>query len=341
MIQLYYIATPERENRFRSIFDQLDVVDTFFPVVSIPSLTAFVSRDKAINQQDFILCDLGSATWSNEHILSAVQQLRRFSVVKMVFLAPPSDHTTTLFKFLADLRVDGLITDNEDPSSTLSAILQGDSGYMRRLAAIQEAVVMAADREVTPLHIPPGLVLDVAVAGSMPRVGTTTQAFALYHFLSRVGFHPAILDQGQSALRAVLELYWQQTVTRKDHVEVKGICIVTDRSPAFNAYISDYGVLSAEWVKPFCGADLSVLVGGVKPWELSALATNHAAVKQEGPRELVTLLSFAGPEDTETVRQYLSPCAAVSYHPDIWMPGSDTVYRETVLPCLKKVCGQA
>ena len=89
MIQLYYLAMPERENRFRALFDQLDVVDTFFPIVSVPSLTAFVSRDKAINQQDFILCDLGAATWSNEHILSAVQQLRRFSVVKMVFLAPP------------------------------------------------------------------------------------------------------------------------------------------------------------------------------------------------------------------------------------------------------------
>lgn len=199
---------------------------------------------------------------------------------------------------------------------------------------------MAADREVAPLHIPPGLVLDVAVAGSMPRVGTTTQAFALYHFLNRVGFHPAILDQGQPDLKAVLKLYQKQTVTLEDHVEVKGIRIVTDRSLAFDAYISDYGVLSAEWAKPFCEADLSVLVGGVKPWELSELATIHATIKQEGPRELVTLLSFAGLEDMETVRQYLSPCAAVAYHPDIWMPGSDTVYRETVLPCLKKVCGQ-
>lgn len=340
MIQAYYLAGAERETRFRKLFDQLDVVDTFFPVVSVPSLTAFVTREKAINQQDFIVCDLAAATWSDEHILSAVQMLRRFSVAKMVFLAPPSDHTTTLFKLLADLRVDGLITDSGDPSNTLSAILQGENAHTRRLAAVQEAVTMAANREVAPLHIPLGLVLDVAVAGAMPRVGTTTQAFALYHFLGRMGFHPAILDQGQPALKAVLDLYRQQTVTREDHIEVKGIRIVADRSSAFDAYISDYGTLSPEWVKPFCAADLSVLVGGVKPWELPELAMIHATVNQEGPRELVTLLSFAGSEDLEAVRQFVSPCAAVAYHPDIWMPGSDAVYREAVLPQLKRICGQ-
>ena len=340
MIQAYYLAMPDREGRFQTLFDQLDVVATFFPAVSVPSLTAFVTREKAISQQDFIICDLASTTWSDEHILSAVQMLRRFSVVKMVFLSPPSDRTTELFKHLADLRVDGLITDSGDPSKTLSAILQGEGGYMRRLSATQEAIVMAAEKGAAPLRIPLGLVIDVAVGGTMPRVGATTQAFALYHFLRRIGFSPAILDRGQPAIQSLLALYKDKIRQLEDHIEVNGICLVTERCTAFNAYISDYGVLTPEWIRTFCASDLSVLVGGTKPWELPDLATVYAQVTQGNPKELVTLLSFTTPEDLETVREFISSCAAVSYHPDIWTPGSDAIYRDAVLPQIKRICGQ-
>lgn len=339
MIQLYYLAAPEREHRFDPVFQQLDVVATFFPIVSVPSLVAFVTRDKVIQQQNFLLIDLAGADWSNEHILNAVQTLRRFSVVKPVFLGPPGEQGTILFKHLADQHVDGLIIDTGSPADTLAAALQDDRGYLRRLSAIRQAVTEAANKEVSPLRIPPGLVIDTAVCGAMPRVGATTQAFALYHYLAQVGFQPAILDQGQPALKQLLELCRDHAVELDGCVAVNGIRIARERTPAFNAYILDCGILTQEWVKPFCAADLSVLVGGVKPWELPALATAHATALQGHPRELVTLVSFSTAEDMKTVGKYLGDCAAVPYHPDLWTPGSDTVYRAAVLPALTRICG--
>ena len=339
MIQLYYLAMPDRERRFDQIFQQLDIVATFFPVVSVPSLVAFVTRDKVINQQDFIVLDLAGAAWSDEHILSAVQMLRRFSVVKPVFLAPPGKETTELFRHLAEQRIDGLIPDTGDPSATLAAALQNDRGYFRRLTAIHQGITEAASKEVSPLRIPPGLVIEVAVSGAMPRIGATTQTFALYHYLAQVGFRPALLDQGQPALCALLELYQDRAVTVDGCVEVNGIRIAKERTEAFNAYIIDYGILTPEWIKPFCAADLSVLVGGVKPWELPLLATAYATAQQGRPHELITLVSFSTAADMESVGQYLGDCAAVPYHPDLWTPGSDTVYRAAVLPALSRICG--
>lgn len=340
MIQLYYISTPEREHRFDAVFTQLDAVATFFPAVSIPSLVAFVTRDKTVNQQSYIVCDLGVADWSDEHILSAVQLLRRFSVVKMIFLAPPGDRTTTLFKRLAEQRIDGLILDQEDPSGLLAASLQGDNGYMHRLSAIQQAVAGAAEQKVSPLHIPPGLIIDVAVCGAMPRVGVTTQAFGLYHYLSKVGFRPCILDQEQPALKMLMDLYRDRSVELDGYKEINGIRFTRERSSAFDAYILDYGTVTPEWIKPICAADLTVFVGGVKPWELPALAAGHNMLKASKPNELVTLISFSAPEDMETVKQYLDNCIAVAYHPDIWMPGSDTAYHAAVLPALRRLCGK-
>lgn len=341
MIQLYYMAVQEREHRFDMVFSQLDVVATFLPVVSIPSLTAFITRDKAVNQQDFILCDLTDAPWSDEHILSAVQMLRRFSVAKPVFLAPGGDRITTLYKALAEQRIDGLITDDGDPSEILAAVLRGDEGYVRRLAAVQQAVVDAANQQVSPLRIVPGLVLDVAVCGAQPRIGATTQAVALYHYLGGLGFRPVLLHQGQTAFSTLLELYRDRVVVYEDHVEINGIRLTEKRSSAFDAYIQDYGVLTPEWAAPFCAADLSVLVGGVKPWELPLLAAAQQTALQGKPGHLVTLLSFAAPDDVGEVREYLGDCGAVAYHPDIWSPGSDSVYRAVVLPALRQICGQS
>lgn len=339
MIQLYYLAAPEREHRFDAVFGQLDAVVTFFSLASIPSLTGFLARDKMVDQQDYILCDLDGAEWSDEHILSAVQTLRRFSVAHMVFLSPSNDHTTILYQHLAEQRVDGLIVDDGDPSGTIAAALQGDSGYMHRLSAIQRGVVEAANREVTPLRIVPGLVLDVAVCGAMPRVGATTQAIALYHYLSQLGFRPVILEQEGSIWETVRELYQDKVLEMDRYSEVNGIRLTTERSEDFNAYITDYGVLEPGRVKTICAADLTVLIGGVKPWELPYLASAYNQLKKGEPRELVTLLSFASPEGLADVREFLGDCAALSYHPDLWIPGSDTVYRSVILPHLVKICG--
>lgn len=341
MIQVYYITDPGREHRFDAVFTQLDVVATFLPVKAVPSLTAFITRDKAVNQQNFILCDLADAPWSDEHIVSAVQMLRRFSTVKPVFLAPPSERTTALYKILAEYRVDGLISDpgTGDLSEILSAVLRGDQGYVRRLAAVQQAVVAAANHQVSPLRIPPGLTIDVAVCGSQSRVGTTTQAIAMYHYLGGIGFRPVLLHQGQEAFTTLLQLYHDRALTMDDYVEISGVRITEGRSPTFDAYILDYGVLSPELVPPFCAADLSILVGGVKPWELPLLAAAQKLAQGGSPQQLVTLLSFAAAEDMQEVQDYLGACGTVAYHPDIWTPGSDSVYRSLVLPALRKICG--
>lgn len=342
MLQVYYLSTPDREHRFDAVFQQLDVVSTFFSVADVPSLVTLVSREKTINQQDFLVCDLSMATWSDEHILNAVQLLRRFSVVQTIFLAPPGERTTGLFKHLAELRVDGLILDQGEPSGQLTAALQGDKGYMRRLASIQRAVTEAAEKEVSPLRIPPGLVLEISVCGSMPRVGATTQVFGLYHYLTSLGFRPAVLDNGQSAIKTLMELYRDKVVEREHSIEINGVNFIRGKSENFDVFLWDCGVLVPELVSSACNSDLTVYVGGVKAWELPALAAGYLMLTENGPpNELVILASFAAAEDLETVKQYIDNCVAVPYHPDIWTPGSDTTYRAAVLPALKRICGDA
>ncbi|MEG2455928.1 MAG: hypothetical protein RSC08_06710, partial [Oscillospiraceae bacterium] len=110
MKQLCYLASPGQEGRFDRLFEELDILVSTYPTAQLKSLTAFVTREKLLNQQDFLLLDLTGAEYSPEHILSAVQLLRRFSVARLIFIAPEGEATDLLFGRLAAFRVTDLIT---------------------------------------------------------------------------------------------------------------------------------------------------------------------------------------------------------------------------------------
>lgn len=341
MKQIYYLTVPERFGRFDALFNELDFVVYPQDIRKVKSLVAFVNREKTLHQMDYILIDLTECEYSQEHILSAVQLLRRFSVADLIFLSPAGEETDLLFGRLAAFRLSGLVSvDSEtDPQAELRACLGDEGGnFTRRAAALQTGMAAEAVRKATPLRIPPGLVISVAVAGAQSRVGVTTQCFALYHYLKALGFHPAILDEERRSLDILAALYEGKVEQRQGCAVVKGIPFCTEKVEGLNAYILDLGVLRPETAAQFSGQDLSVLVSGAKPWELPHLAEALNMIGKQ-PRRLATLISFATQKDMENIGKYLGAHAAnVPYHPDIWEPGSTAAYRDAILPCLKAVC---
>lgn len=343
MKQLCYLCPAGKEQRFDALFSDLDLVTTCYDTGQIQSLVAFMMRERTIYQQNYILCDLTGSSYSQEHILNAVQLLRRFSVAELVFIAPPCGETSALFGHLAaQFRVSGLI-DETGPERAVqeevSACLRGEEGgYQRRIAAVQGAMASAAKRQVRVLEIPAGLVLTVAVAGTLPRSGVTTQVFALYHYLKGVGFSPCILDES-GALVALFSPFYEAERVDANTTQLRGIPFCRAMSEAFDLYLSDLGTLSEGTLGAFAAADLSVLVGGAKPWELPALARAVALIDKKALRQTATLLSFVADEDLELVRDVLpTHRASVPYHPCPWECGSTAAYAQAILPCLKQLC---
>lgn len=337
MKAIYYLAHEEELQRFDALFNELDMLATTVPIEKVPSLTAFVMREKPIVQQDYILLDVSDRDWTPAHILSAVQQLRRFSSAQLVFLGKPDEETVELFGTLASVHHIGhLIMQHPetDVNAELRNCLLDRPQLPRKLQAIQEQMVQTAARTVSPLLIPEGLVLQVAVAGIMPRCGATTQCFALYHSLKSLGWQPAIWDKCGRTLPE-LQKYEECTET-ENAVEVRGIPFCKGKSPQYNAYVLDYGVLTPELATCFCGADLSVLVGCTKPWELAAFHEKLGLAAS--CRSLITLASFATPQDLERLSKYFD--GGAPYNPDPWEPSAPQTYAKLLLPELKEICGE-
>lgn len=339
MKQLCYLSPSAAEHRWDALWAELDIVSTWYDTGQVKSLTAFVNREKTLYQQDFILFDLADQPWSNEHILSAVQMLRRFFVGHILFLSPENTDIKTLYGALANqFRVSGLMYENSETAEILRDNLLNPDGkkFAAVLGAIQSGVTAVAAQTVSPLNIPPGLVITIAVAGAMPRCGTSTQVFALWHYLSGLGFHPAIMDSTGRA-DALMEFFAADSQTHDGYTTMKGIPFCPTPVEDFNCYIVDAGVLMPN-TAILQDADVAVVVGGTKPWELPPLAAALAYLKPH--KALATLLSFSTEEGVQLVKPYLGKhYAMAAYHPDFLAPAAPAPYQAAILPCLKSVCG--
>lgn len=263
MKQLCFLSPPGGEHRFDGLFEELDIIPVWYATDQISSLTAFVTREKTIDQQDYIVFDLTGTDWSQEHILSAVQQLRRFAVAQLIFIAPAGDDTAILFGKLAGFRVTDLIAADERtdlPEALRACLVQEDRDKVhRRLEAMQNAMATAAGQTVAPLNIPEGMRLHIAVGGTMPRIGVTTQTFGLYHYLKGLGFAPCVLDDSRKLTDMLTSLYEDKTEECGGYLKINGVPFCTERSDRFNVYVQDVGVVSESVKAVFCAAVLPCL----------------------------------------------------------------------------------
>ena len=344
MRSLYFLAQSKNLERFTALFDRENILATSFNTADIASLTAFIMRDKAIAQQDFVVLDVGKVdVWSDTHILSAVQHLRRFSSAKLIFMGEPCEAVTELFGVLAGVHhVEHLITlrPETDAEAALQDCFSQKNQFHDKLQAIQEMMTQQAIKVARPLNIPHGFTLQVAVAGTMPRSGTTMSAFSVYHYLHSLGFRPALIDKSGATLPLLMQ-YEEYERGEEDVVTIHGVHFTTQKSAQFDAYITDYGTLTAQTAPLFCNADLNMLIGCTKPWELPAFAEALRNLSPYSCRNLITLANHASPQELATLSKYFGAnCNVAPYSPDLWEASATAAgYDDFLLPSLKQLCG--
>lgn len=347
MKQICYLSGEGEKSRFDALFGELDAVSSHYDVSKVASLVAFVQREKTLPEQDFLLLDLSKAAWSTSHVLSAVQYLRRFCRAELIVLAEPGEETTQLFGGLgATFHVRCLVELKEDEQAVLQKVRACLLGEMSPLSFVEDMVKRAAaetTQVARPVSIPPGLVIQVGVAGSGPRCGVTTQLFALYQLLRVAGFRPAILDREGTYLRTLWDFYASAPGTQEyeDHVTISGVSFCVEAWEGADAYLVDYGILAPETVGDFAANDLSVLVCGTKPWELPATIPGLKLAQQATPRSLTVLATSTTAQTAQELEPVLGPLVAAPYRPDPWEGEVGGTYRDTFLPLLRRICGDS
>lgn len=292
---------------------------------AVPSLTALLASDREVTA--LVLPE--RFPWSQAHVLSAAKQLlnrsgRLYVLGKSPVEPPPMLRYIGTDKLEAALLAQSNEKPGPDPArSSVSSPPNTDPSDAARLLR----------RPVLPLKIPGDVVFQIAVAGSQPRIGCTTQALGLWHWCRAVGFDPAIVAR-ESSIRSLASLMAGRET--EGGFIIEGIPFVTDAAHAYDCYIRDLGVLGDSTKDAFSSADWSVLVTGVKPWELPATAQALGGI-QARPYASV-ILSFALERDLEPLRSVLDRRGAVSapWLPQPWRPttGALLPYDKLLRPVL-------
>ena len=106
-----------------------------------------------------------------------------------------------------------------------------------------------------------------------------------------------MMDKSGTTLSSIQMVFEKEIVIKENALEIRGIPFCETEDADHNAYILDYGRLTPENATHFGKADLSVLVGCTKPWELPAFADALRLVVSHPCRQMVTLASFSTQQD--------------------------------------------
>lgn len=341
---LSYLSTEEKRSVFDSLTESLGIYTDWYDINKLAKLTTFVLRTRTLYDANFVLVDLTDTDFEHEDVLSAATQLRKLSAARLIFIGTDNESTDILFGSLAAAGIRNLIKQKpgQDVCANLKICLTGDGmNFIQSIAQRVDGMVAAARENVRPqLQIPPGFSLKLGVCGTMNRAGTTTQCFALYHYLKYAGFIPCIVDRSQQLIQLLMALYGQEMQNMGAYFEIDGVRLAHDQLidvDGINAFIFDTGVFSPDAQLQLEDCHLSVVMGGAKPWELSALA--NVITKWETSPPLYFLVSTT-PQERSNLEDIFPDCFffCPPYHPDIWRADNLDFYTKVLLERLKEVC---
>lgn len=343
MKQIYYLAQASAENRFDDIFRDVDGMPIFYDLGNIPSLVAFIQRERAIINQDFLIIDLQNISLSVSHILNTVQYLRKISPAELIFIGEDSEETTQLFGSLSSgFRVRNLITDRdeEETREKVKAALLGQTSPLHYMGNLLKQGVVSTQDTVRSFKIPTDLTVYVAVAGALHRCGTTTQTVAIARLLTKLGFRTAIHDRDGTLTAILTDCYREQIAVDADGVHLFGLTIRRQVGEKYNAYVGDFGVLDETKLQEWEEKEISVLCTTIKPWELEQVMPTVALAHNAMASHPVMLASFATEQEAKELKDILggSEVMVAPWRPDVWGSTVPKEYHLAFLPLVKEIC---
>lgn len=321
MKQIVYFRSNACAEELQSLFDEIDIAAVEIEAEKVRSLVAWCQREKILNgvQISLILIDMEGSDYGMAHVLSAVQILRAYSPAEIAIVYPEeTEESQSLRQALSvEFRVDDFFY-KQDPEwkEKIRRVLTGDSTPLSRAQEIYEEVMMSAVEEYKPFHLEQERKLTIAIVGAQAHIGTTTQVFALYHAL-KMNAEPAIWDANGQLITLLQSFY--ESKAYEDWYEINGIALCREKAQGKNIYLMDCGVLKKENVEIVSSADITVLVFGTKPWELSATTSAIQMLRSQVPNRLLQIASFTTPESAHELKPILGKMIPAPYHENPWV----------------------
>lgn len=319
-----------------------------------PKSVTEICRDLEGDQEytDVLIDVAGIKVTNADEVVSLVDRLLHTTQLHIMVLADGYLPESRLIRDLLSLGVE----QND-------IYLQAGVKLQMRLSSLLRSAAPATEVPVAETVVPPSKVdaatgksmqihkptrpatraVTIAVAGGGPRIGTTTQAMQLLHYLTVQNFRCAYVDVQQTdQMRKYLTVFEKceqlgphEYMIQGCHFLATGKLLMQARME-FDYLICDYGdYAQVTDTVSFWEKDIKVLVAGVKPWESDYLSQ----VFDDDDGSLHYIFSFVPQADEKDVLSQMGESAAntqfAPYAPDFFSYCGDDDFYAKIVSCQK------
>lgn len=305
---LFYLTSKDRVNL-------LDFVETHSGLIPKKmtgrfSLMQFVVRDmRNYAHIKYFVIDRAAISEDDDGFIEAVKSFQTMYSARVIVICEGFSEQDVFLRQLIVAGVTNVVTATEI-GGIQAEILEclspeGMLRYRPTPLEAQDPAIRAKDNLVEESYVFSAKNVRVAVAGCQRRVGTTTTAANLAHWIQAHGGTVCYLENNLNKhLAYVLKLYADRP--QGNHYEIGGVdyYFTDELDKEYNFIITDCGELAAPPQVVFTEADLRLLCGSAMPYELSHL--QDAVARCRGMK--VSTLGLYVPMDIrQLVREAISP----------------------------------
>ena len=231
------------------------------------NLNKFVVHDmRNLSHCTQIVIDLKAITDTEEELINAITAFKSIYNAKFVIIA--EGLKGELLKNLINIEIYNLITAEtiEEIKKEIEQCVIGDG------MTYQDCLKYMMDVENPSRFDFKGKNIKIAVAGVMPRIGTTTIAMSLANYLAGMGAKVGYVESNTSGNLKLMSKFYDELSKNNGFYEYKGIGYYIDGQqigPEYNCLIYDIGKLTDKNL--FKDNDINILCAGSKPHEIWSL----------------------------------------------------------------------
>lgn len=305
---LFYLTSKERVN----LLDFAEAQTGLIPkkMTGKFSLMQFVVRDmRNYAHARYFVIDRNAASEDDSGFLEAVSSFRTMFDARVIVICEGYSGQDVFVRQLVMAGVTDIAT-SSDMQQIQAEIMEclSTEGMQRYKSAQPEPQAPSIHVESNPANVRYSFSaknIRIAVAGSQRRVGTTTTAVNLAHWVQSHGGSACYMERNQNRhLAYILKLYADQPV--RNHYEIGGVdyYFTDELDKSYNFIISDVGELAPAPQAGFVEADVRLLCGSAMPYELTHLQDAQDRCKG---LPVKTLGMFVPLDIRELVQSAISP----------------------------------
>ena len=269
---------------------------------------------------DYIIVDTGAMIFVGEEIVNIISRIKETQPESRIIIFSQGGNeksdisvslkkigiTDFLFSFeLGVLKSElGKILDPSNPQPEPEESNIEETNSTADIA--KEIGKSTADAEVAAKMKKETVIETIAVAGSISRIGTTTQALQIAKYLQSCGKKVCYIECNDTGYLHAMQSFYTDVITaRKDRITYSNIDMIPCENAAkvrgeeYDCYIYDYGLvekMNAALLSTFLEKDKKVIVGGVSPLEL---VTMSSIVQKFFDSDVDYIFSFVSESDRE------------------------------------------